>query len=246
MARNYEEAVKIQRQYYSDTAAEYDAAHTNEGDDNPRTLRWVCGLLRMIEARSILDVGAGTGRAVRHLLDNMPGLSVRGIEPVAARIEEAIQKKGIPRGVITQGVGEDLPFEDASFDVACCFAMLHLVPKPDAVIREMLRVSRKGVIIVDGNRFGQGSWPVRLLKLVLYKAGLWRIVDYLKTGGKRYILTEGDGVQYSYSVYDSFNSVAKWADQLIVIPTEGYKVTSWFHPLLTASVVLVCALKDRD
>ena len=124
--------------------------------------------------------------------------------------------------------------------------MLHHVPRPDAVVREVLRVARKAVIIVDGNRFGQGSWPVRLLKLGLYKAGLWRLVDYLKTGGKRYILTPGDGVQYSYSAYDSFDLIAEWADQLTVIPTEDYKATSWFHPLLTTSVVIVCALKDRE
>ena len=111
----------------------------------------------------------------------MPGLSVRGIEPVAARIEEAIQKKrDSKKGIITQGTGEALPFEDASFDVVCCFAMLHHVPRPDAVVREVLRVARKAVIIVDGNRFGQGSWPVRLLKLGLYKAGLWRLVELSK------------------------------------------------------------------
>ncbi len=244
MPHNTDTAVQMQRRYYAETAAEYDAMHVHEGDDNPRTLKWVCSLLRMVEAQTVLDVGAGTGRAVRHLLDNMPGLTIRGIEPVKARIEEAVAKKGIPDGIISEGVGEALPFADKSFDVVCCFAMLHHVPKPDKVVREVLRVARKAVIIVDGNRFAQGSWPIRLLKLGLYKAGLWRIVDYLKTGGKRYILSAGDGVQYSYSVYDSFELMAEWADQLIALPTESYKATSWFHPILTSSVVLVCALKD--
>jgi hypothetical protein len=124
--------------------------------------------------------------------------------------------------------------------------MLHHVPEPDAVIREMMRVARKAVIIIDGNRFGQGSWPMRLLKLALYKAGLWGVIDYIKTGGKGYILSPGDGVHYSFSVYDSLHLIAAWADQLILIPTESYKATSWFHPLLTAEVVLVCALKDVD
>ena len=39
MSHNYDRAVQIQRQYYADTAAEYDAMHAHEGDDNPRTLR---------------------------------------------------------------------------------------------------------------------------------------------------------------------------------------------------------------
>lgn len=246
MLRNSNLGVLIQRQYYADTAAEYDLMHAQEGDGDPGILRWVRTLLRMTEAHSVLDVGAGTGRGVRHLMDNMPGLLVRGIEPVPARIAQAVNTKGIPDGVIVQGVGESMPFEDSSFDVVYACAMLHHVPHPDAVIREMLRVARKAVIIADGNRFGQGSWPMRLLKFALYKGRLWGIADYLKTGGKGYVLNEGDGVQYSYSIYDSFDLITEWADHLVVIPSAPCKATSWFHPLLTASGLIVCALKEPD
>ena len=246
MLANTERAVRLQRQYYAETAAEYDAMHALEGDDNPRNLRWVQALLRMVDARSVLDVGAGTGRGVRYLLHNMPGILVRGIEPVAERIQQAVQQKGIPEGVILQGVGEALPFGDASIDVVCCFGMLHHVPEPNAVVRQMLRVARKAVIIVDGNRFGQGSWPVRLLKFALYKAGLWGLVNYLKTRGKGYVRTQGDGVLFSYSIYDSLNCVAEWADELIIFSADPPKSQSWFQPLLTASGVFVCALKQLD
>jgi ubiquinone/menaquinone biosynthesis C-methylase UbiE len=242
--RNYDKDVQIQRQYYAATASEYDAMHAGEGDDDPINLRLVFALLRMMEARTVLDIGAGTGRAIRHLTENMPELSVRGVEPVLERIEQAVQEKGIPEGVIIPGVGEALPFENASIDVVCAFAMLHHATDPDAVVREMLRVARKAVIIVDGNRFGQGSWPARLLKLALYKAGLWGVINFLKTGGKGYNLTEGDGLFYSYSVYDSFDRIAEWAGQLIVIPNEACKARSWLHPLLTSSGVLLCALKE--
>jgi ubiquinone/menaquinone biosynthesis C-methylase UbiE len=241
---NTSKAVQIQRRYYTDTAAEYDSAHAGEGDDNPLTLRLLCGFLRMIEARTVLDIGAGTGRAIRHLMNNMPELSVRGVEPVAARIHEAVQKKGIPSGVIVQGVGESLPFEDASIDVVYALGMLHHVTNPNDVVSEMMRVARKGIIIMDGNRFGLGPWPVRIFKLALYKAGVWKIVDYLKTRGKGYNLTEGDGLFYSYSVYDSFDHIAKWAGQLIVLPNEAGKARSWLHPLLTSGGVFLCALKE--
>ena len=244
MPRNCEKDVQIQRQYYAATAAEYDAMHAGEGDDDPINLRLVFALLRMMGARTVLDVGAGTGRAIRHLTQNMPELCVRGVEPVQERIDEAVRKKGIPEGVIIRGVGEALPFENASIDVVCAFAMMHHVTNPDAVVVEMLRVARKAVIIIDGNRFGQGSWPLRLLKLALYKTGLWGVTNYLKTGGKGYNLTEGDGLFYSYSVYDSFDQIAKWANQLIVVSNEACKARSWIHPLLTSSGVLLCALKD--
>jgi ubiquinone/menaquinone biosynthesis C-methylase UbiE len=240
-----EEAILIQRQYYTDTAGQYEAMHAHEGED-ANTLKLVRALLHMIEPRNILDVGAGTGKAVRYLLDNMPGVSVRGIEPVAALIHQGVQKNGIPEDAVIQGVGEALPFEDASFDVVCSFAILHHVPRPDAIIREMTRVARKAVIVVDSNRFGQGAWPTRLLKLALYKAGLWGVVTYLKTGGKGYMLTPGDGLAYSYSVYDSFDRLADWASRTVVMPAEDGKAASWFHPLLTSPGVVVCALREKS
>jgi hypothetical protein len=85
---------------------------------------------------------------------------------------------------------------------------------------------------------------MRLLKLALYKMHLWGVVNYLKTSGKGYLVSPGDGVAYSYSVYDSFGQIAEWADRTILIPGEIGKTRSWFHPLLTAGTVLVCGLKE--
>jgi hypothetical protein len=107
----------------------------------------------------------------------------------------------------------------------------------------MLRVARKAVFISDSNRFGQGSRAVRLIKLGLYKTRLWRVNKYIRTSGKGYQITEGDGLAYSYSVYDSLEEIANWADRLILIPNSEEKVGSWLHPLLTSGGVIVCALR---
>jgi len=246
MLRSSDKAVLIQRQYYSDTATRYDTMHASEGGGDQETLKIVRGLLRMVEPETLLDVGAGTGRTIRHLLDSMPGISFRGIEPVEALIDQSVLQNGIPEGLIIQGTGEALPFGDETFDVVCSFAILHHVRRPEAVVREMTRVARKAVIIADSNRFGQGRWFVRLLKLALYKVGLWGVVNYVKTAGKGYMLTSGDGLAYSYSVYDSFDCVAGWAAHLMLIPAEQHNAASWFHPLLTSSTVIVCALKEVE
>jgi hypothetical protein len=75
---------------------------------------------------------------------------------------------------------------------------------------------------------------------------LWAAYNYLRTGGKGYRITEGDGLAYSYSVYDSFGLIAGWADRLILIPSNAdEKGTSWFHPLLNSGGVLVCAIKEQ-
>ena len=110
----------------------------------------------------------------------------------------------------------------------------------------MLRVARKAIIITDGNRFGQGRPAVRLLKLFLYKTRLWGAVNFLKTRGKGFLVTEGDGLAYSYSVYDSFELIADWASRVIMIPVDTAKPRSWLHPLLTSAGVIVCALKEME
>lgn len=246
MPRDVQEAVRIQREYYTATASQYDSMHSREGDDDPRTLTLVVAMLRSAGAHTLLDVGAGTGRGIRRLAEAMPELSARGIEPVAALIDQAASKNGLPPGSLIRGTGETLPFLDASFDAVCSFALLHHVPRPEAVVREMLRVARKAVVIIDGNRFGQGRWPIRLLKLALYKMRLWNSVNFLKTRGRGYLITEGDGLAYSYSVYDSFRQISAWADRVILIPVDTAKPRSWFHPLLTSGGIILCALKDTQ
>lgn len=46
----------------------------------------------------------------------------------------------------------NLQFEDNSFDIVFCHALLHHVENMDEVIREMRRVSKKYVIILEPNR----------------------------------------------------------------------------------------------
>lgn len=244
MDQRGKEAAEIQRRYYTGTAASYDTMHAHEGDADPSVQNHLYSMIRLVGAQTVLDVGAGTGRGIQNMLDAMPHLRVLGVDPVAAVLEQALRKNSLPAGSLIRASGEALPFLDRSFDVVCSSALLHHVPDPDLVVREMLRVARKAVLIADSNRFGQGARPIRFAKLAIHKLGLWGIVNYLKTAGKGYSITEGDGLAYSYSIYDSFDALAAWADRLILIPAGKEKASSWLHPLLNSSGVLVCALKE--
>ena len=126
-------------------------------------------------------------------------------------------------GSLVQGRGDALPFADASFEAVCEFAILHHVPDPRIVVAEMLRVAKKAVIISNSNRFGQGPMFLRVVKLILWKLRLWGAFNYVRTSGKGYQITEGDGLSYSYSVYDSFDQIAQWADRVFVISSDKNK-----------------------
>lgn len=246
MTARPQHATEIQMQYYEDTAGRYEQMHAHEGAGDEFSMQLLHAIVRMVNAQSVLDVGTATGLNLRALKEALPHLSVCGIEPVRALIEEAAQHAPAVPGPIFQARGEALPFRDASFDVVCEFAVLHHVPDPGAVVKEMLRVARKAVFISDSNRFGQGPGIKRIIKLLLFKSHLWSVFNYLRTSGKGFLISEGDGVSYSYSVYDSFQQIAAWADRLILIPTGQEKVMSWIHPLLTSSGVIVCALREKE
>jgi ubiquinone/menaquinone biosynthesis C-methylase UbiE len=244
MATKLTQAVEIQRKYYANTAGRYDSMHAGEGASDPSIFMFVHSMLRMLDVKSVLDVGTATGTAILGLKEAFPRTLVCGVEPVATLLEQAV-RSGVPRGALVCAMGEALPFPDGAFDAVCEFAVLHHAENPASVVKEMLRVARRAVFICDSNRFGQGSRMARLTKLVIYKSGLWGLFNYLRTRGKRYMITEGDGLAYSYSVYDSFELVARWADRVILVPTgSGGKARSWFHPLLNSAGVLVCAIKD--
>lgn len=235
---------QIQRKYYSDTASQYDHMHAGEGITEERNIRFVQTILRMVDARSVLDVGTATGRGLAYLKDAVPNAFVCGVEPVAAFVKQAVLKGNTASGPIVLGSGSALPFADGSFDVVCEFGVLHHVPKPNAVVTEMLRVAKKAAIIADSNRFGQGSRAARLIKLGLYKSKLWKVFDYVRTGGKGYRFTEGDGLSYSYSIYDSFKVMSRWADSVILYSGRDKLTTSWSHPVLNCPAAVLCALKE--
>jgi len=237
-------ALQLQRRYYTDTAASYDAMHARESVDSPYCLGLVSAVLRSLEIQSLLDVGSATGRGLREFAAALSGTLVCGVEPVAALVQQGVIA-GVTESIyLLQASGDALPFVDASFDAVSEFSILHHVPDPAAVVAEMLRVARRAVVIADSNRFGQGSWPARLFKLFLYKVGLWHAFNFVRTRGRRYQISEGDGLFYSYSVYDSYDQIARWATRIFVLPSSISHSRSWFSPLLTAEGIFLIAVRE--
>ena len=200
--------VSLQRKYYADTAAKYDAMQISEHDEHQFALAILSAIIEYHGIKSVLDVGSGTGRALRYLKARHPHVRFVGIEPV-----EALRKIGHNAGLspeeLKEGDVNALAALDGEFDLVCEFAVLHHVPKPELAVAEMLRVARKAIFISDANNFGQGGAASRLLKQLINALGLWRAFDWLRTGGKGYHVSVGDGLFYSYSVYNNFRQIRK-------------------------------------
>jgi ubiquinone/menaquinone biosynthesis C-methylase UbiE len=213
-----EDEITLQRKYYADTAAKYDSMQISDQDEHQFALAILSAMIEYHSIRSVLDVGSGTGRALRYLKARHPGVRFVGIEPV-----EALRKIGHAAGLssdeLRDGDVNALQAADGEFDLVCEFAALHHVPKPSQAVGEMLRVARKAIFISDANNFGQGSKISRWVKQAFNAFGLWPVADFIRTGGKRYCISEGDGLFYSYSVFNNYEQIRVFCGSVHLINT---------------------------
>ncbi len=90
----------------------------------------------------------------------------------------------------------------------------------------MLRVSKKAIFISDCNNFGQGSLPARSIKQLANFLRLWPVVDRIKTHGRGYTISEGDGLAYSYSVFTNYAQIKRQCRSVHLLNTgsAGFNV----------------------
>jgi 2-polyprenyl-6-hydroxyphenyl methylase/3-demethylubiquinone-9 3-methyltransferase len=122
-----------------------------------------------------VDIGCGGGLLAEELA--RMGMTVIGIDPAEASLRTAREhadRSGL-RIDYRSGVGEQLPLEDASVDIAVCVDVLEHVDDVNAVLCETARVLRPaGLYLFDTvNR-------TRLSRLVMIKIGQeWRHTRWL-------------------------------------------------------------------
>lgn len=98
----------------------------------------------VLPGSNILDVGCGAGRMAR-LLTGL-GAKVTGLDPGEALLERARMVEPEGDETYVEGVGEDLPFDPESFDIAFFFNSLHHIPGASLgqALEEARRVLKAG------------------------------------------------------------------------------------------------------
>lgn len=228
----------IQQQYYSDTASDYNSMHIDD-EEHMFALNFLTSMLGIYNINSILDIGSGTGRALSHLKEQRPELRIVGIEPVE-KLRGIGHTTGLSTDELINGDATQLNFKDGEFDLVCEFGVLHHIKSPEIAVAEMLRVFKKGIFVSDSNNFGQGSLASRSMKQFFNFFGLWKVIDLIKTKGKGYNFTEGDGLSYSYSVFSNYKQIKNKCKTIHLVNTrDGAE-----NPYRTASHVALLAIKN--
>ena len=212
--------IELQRNYYARTASVYEDLHVQNDDEHFFALAWLAALIVHYRYTSILDVGSGTGRCLRYLKAMFPDLRIVGIEP-SPELRKVGHDNGLSQEDLVDGDAMKLAFSNGSFDLVCEFGVLHHIKFPRQMIDEMLRVAKYSVFISDDNHFANGSFTNQITKRLLRRLSLWKLAYWLRTGGKGYGISEGDGLSYAYSVFDDYDYIRAYCRHVHLTNTQG-------------------------
>lgn len=121
-------------------------------------------LRRFPDARSVVEVGCGTGHFTRWMAE-------QGLEAAGVDISEPMLKEARRRGGPTylRGDARSLPLADRSYDVTALITTLEFLPEPARVLAEAARVARQGILLGALNR-----WSLIGLRYRLSGKTIWR------------------------------------------------------------------------
>ncbi len=97
-------------------------------------------------------------------------LSKNGMDVTASDISDAILKKAKDEKFIdkySKENAEDISFDDSAFDYVLCKEAYHHFPRPYIAVYEMLRVSKKGIILIEPNDIGIQMPVIIFIKNIL-------------------------------------------------------------------------------
>ncbi len=98
----------------------------------------------------VLEIGGGSGAMAHELLTRHPDIRVT-LADIDPEMAAAARRRLAPfghRARVTVGDGTGLDFPDGSFDCVCSWLMLHHTIDWEGVLAEVVRVTRRGGLIV--------------------------------------------------------------------------------------------------
>jgi ubiquinone/menaquinone biosynthesis C-methylase UbiE len=110
----------------------------------------VLRLLEPVRGERVLDIGCGTGRHL--LMFSELGLDITGLDASPHMLGIAQRKLG-HRVELHEGLAEDLPFEDNSFDIATLITTLEFVDDAQKALQEACRVAENRILLGVLNRY---------------------------------------------------------------------------------------------
>ncbi len=166
---------------YNQSAHVYDTQYLEEQEAKTTTVKQN---LKLKDNSVVLDLGCGTGL----LIKNFAGKTKLYVGADISRelLKYARTKaKPFPNSTLILADADNLPFPDQTFDAVFAVTLLQNMPRPDATLAEIYRVSKtRASIIVTGlrKRFTQEEFASEL-----QQANLEKVTLKLDEGNREYV-----------------------------------------------------------
>jgi len=148
-------------------------------DYPPEAADWLREVVELAPGKSVLDLGAGTGKFIPLLRES--GARVLALEPVAAMRAELVRRHTDVEAL--SGTAESIPLPDAAVDAVVCAQAFHWFATRDA-LTEIRRVLIPGGVLglIWNTRDTDVSWVAELGRITdvfeegtpHYQSGEWR------------------------------------------------------------------------
>ena len=179
----------------------YDKIASDYNQRYPATQQWQRGqalleLAKSLRAKTILEVGSGTGYWLNLLHQVTTGLY--GLDYSMGMIQQA--KRQPAELALARGTGTHLPFQSGTFDLVYCVDAIHHFGNHRAFIREAFRLLKpNGALAIighDPHSVDTSSWYIYNYFDTVYHTDLLRypagtsIVEWMEQDGFRNISSE--------------------------------------------------------
>jgi SAM-dependent methyltransferase len=94
-----------------------------------------------------LDAGCGNGAFTETIIERCAPARIEAIDPSEGQLAYARTQPGVKMATFQRGDAQQLPFPDASFDVAAMGLVITFIPDPAKAVRELTRVTRPGGLV---------------------------------------------------------------------------------------------------
>ncbi|MCB9026085.1 MAG: class I SAM-dependent methyltransferase [Bdellovibrionaceae bacterium] len=141
MTLNREEIVKANIQLHTKLSTVYNETEPHFYPENQDVVRNILlQLKKETQGNKLLDIGCGTGFILN--LSHDIFTEVCGIDATKAMLNRVDTKNGKIK--LFEGLAEELPFDNESFDVITGYSFLHHLFEVKDVVKESFRVLKKG------------------------------------------------------------------------------------------------------
>jgi ubiquinone/menaquinone biosynthesis C-methylase UbiE len=242
--RIHQEHVSKMKDYYAKTAHLYNSWHCDASNDSSHNyaVRELIQLVDKLQAKSVLDVCCGTGRAIKGMLEL--GINAHGIDISPDLIQVGVSELGIPSDRLSTGDATSLPFKDCQFDVSCVLGALHHTAKPRQVVAEMLRVSKLGIVVSDEGNHLSGGIKSLLVSMGIFEPIYRLIFRRPPRRARSQGYSDGDGPTFVFSVEEVMPQIKETFAALKTLTfykCGGFQTCAFWYPRLFARQVIVIA-----